>query len=52
VEIVVPSGWRVEGKVAAILGGYEDATTPAPDTAPRVIVRGSAIMGGVEVRNG
>lgn len=52
IGIRVPTGWRVENRVAAILGGYEDrTTTPSDPNAPRLIIRGSAIMGGVEVRN-
>lgn len=51
IEIRVPHGWKVENRVTAILGGYADRTSPAQDGAPRVIVRGAAIMGGVEVRN-
>jgi len=49
IEIRVPRGWRVIGHVAQILGGYEDKSSPAPDNAPRLIIRGSAIMGGIEV---
>ena len=49
IEIRVPRGWKVIGHVAQILGGYEDKTSSAPDNAPRLIIRGSAIMGGVEV---
>jgi len=51
IEIRVPRGWQVVGRVAQILGGYEDKTSSAPEGAPRLIVRGSAIMGGVEVRH-
>ena len=51
IEIRVPTGWKVIGKVAPILGGYEDKTAGAPDGAPRLVIRGSAIMGGIEVRN-
>ena len=52
VEVRVPAGWHVENRVAAILGGVEDRTTPPADPhAPRLILRGSVIMGGLEVRN-
>ncbi len=51
IEIRVPKGWHVVGRVAEVLGGYEDKTASAPENAPRLIVRGSAIMGGVEVKN-
>lgn len=51
IEIRVPRGWRVESHVAEILGGFEDTTATAGENAPRLIVRGSAIMGGIEVKN-
>jgi hypothetical protein len=51
IEIRVPRGWRVESHVAEILGGFEDQTAAASESAPRLIVRGSAIMGGIEVKN-
>ena len=51
IEIRVPRGWHVVGNVAPILGGYEDKTDSAPENAPRLIVRGAAIMGGIEVRH-
>lgn len=50
-EIKVPRGWKVIGNVATILGGYSDLTAEPPEGAPRLIVRGSVIMGGIEVRH-
>jgi hypothetical protein len=52
VGIRIPRGWKLVNQVAPILGGLEDKTDLAADGAPRVIVRGAAIMAGVEVRNG
>ena len=52
IEIVVPRGWHIENRVAPILGGFTDNTAePIVTTAPRLVIRGSAIMGGIEVRN-
>ena len=51
IEIRVPRGWHVVAHVAPILGGYEDKTDTAPENAPRLVIRGSAIMGGIEVRH-
>jgi len=51
IEIRVPRGWQIVSHVAPILGGFEDKTESAPPDAPRLIVRGSAIMGGIEVRH-
>lgn len=51
IDIRVPTGWKVVSHVAEILGAVEDKTAPAGENAPRLVLRGSAIMGGVEVRN-
>ena len=56
VEIRVPEDWTVIVKGVPLLGGYEDNTRP-PDpeiqSGPRqeLVVKGVAIMGGVEVKN-
>ncbi|HKO55702.1 MAG TPA: DUF5668 domain-containing protein [Thermoanaerobaculia bacterium] len=50
IEIIVPRTWRTEVHVTALLGGMSNRTEPVVD-GPRLIVRGSAIMGGIEVRN-
>jgi hypothetical protein len=52
IEVFVPEGWVVDGRVFPLLGGFEDKTRPVPDDgAPRLIVRGMAVMGGVEVKH-
>ena len=52
IDIRVPRGWQVENEVIAILGGVVDKTErDVPAGAPRLIIRGSAIMGGVEVKH-
>jgi hypothetical protein len=52
IEIKVPAGWRVDNRVFAFMAGSEDSTKgSAPPTAPRLTVRGLAVMGGVEIKN-
>jgi hypothetical protein len=56
IELMVPEQWRVTVKGAGVFGGYEDQTHPSPTTAadekrPHLIVTGSAVFGGVSVRN-
>ena len=50
IEVLVPEGWVVESHVFPLMGAYEDNTRPpsAPD-APRLVVRGMVVMGGIEV---
>jgi predicted membrane protein len=52
VDIRVPEDWEVQVKGLAILGGYGDKTRGVVGGGGKVlIVRGTAIMGGVEIKN-
>jgi hypothetical protein len=52
VGLKVPEDWRVSGEVIPLMGGFEDKTKPpAGEAKGHLIVRGIAIMGGVEVTN-
>ena len=52
IEIYVPNTWAIEAKVFPLMGGLGDEThlnTSGP--TKRLVVRGLAIMGGVEIKN-
>lgn len=53
IGITVPRNWIVEPRMAAVLGALVDKTAKpaATNGAPRLILRGSVIMGGIEIRN-
>jgi len=51
IEVKVPPDWTVVSQVDPILGGYDDATQPPKQESKRFVIRGSVIMGGVEVTN-
>ena len=51
VEIKVPPHWRIVGDVLPVMGAFEDNTRPTGDAGPKVMIRGTAIMGGIEVKN-
>jgi Domain of unknown function (DUF5668) len=52
IDLIVPGEWRVVSDVTPILGVFQDLTVvPADPSAPTLIVRGSVVMGGIEVRN-
>jgi hypothetical protein len=52
IEIKVPRGWNVELNVAPVLGAVVlNAARPTRPDAPKLTIRGSVIMGGVEVKN-
>ena len=51
-EIRVPETWSVVIEVIPFMGGCEDKTRPPADPgAPRLIVRGFVMMGGIEFKN-
>jgi len=56
VDVIVPRDWHVTIEGLPLLAGFEDNTRGAGDEAPgeprqELVVRGLAIMGGVEVKN-
>lgn len=51
VEITVPAGWRIVSNVLPVMGGFEDNTRATSETGPTLIVRGTAVMGAIEVKN-
>mgnify|MGYP001390941656 CR=1 FL=1 len=50
-EIKVPESWAVVTKAVPIMGGVEDRTRPPQGEAPRLVIRGFIMMGGVEIKN-
>jgi predicted membrane protein len=51
IEVRVPPDWTVVSQVDPVLGGYDDATQPPKQESKRFVIRGSVIMGGIEVTN-
>lgn len=51
ITVKVPIDWTVEMEGTPILGGFDEKTAVPKDRSKRLIVRGYAIMGGVEIRN-
>jgi len=54
VDVIVPTGWRVDLGGLPIFGGYDDKTTgdgDLPPDAPVLRVAATAIFGGVDVKN-
>ncbi len=51
-KIRVPEEWVVDTRVFPFMGGVDDKTKPPKDAAaPRLVVRGAVIMGGVHIEN-
>lgn len=54
IELLVPKGWDVELEVSAFIGGVsDDRSVPGNrvEGGPRLLVRGSAFMGGVSLED-
>ncbi|MBY0241123.1 MAG: cell wall-active antibiotics response protein [Burkholderiaceae bacterium] len=51
IEIKVPDDWTVSLEGTPLLGGFSERTGAPRDNSKRLIIRGVALMGGVEVRN-
>jgi len=52
IEIYVPESWAVEAKVLPLLGGVGDETRlNKSGPTKRLVIRGLALMGGVEIKN-
>ena len=50
IEITVPPDWAVSNQIVPIMGGAEDKSTGTQASQNRLILRGVAIMGGVEIK--
>ena len=51
IELVVPETWAVELKGVPIMGAFEDNTRQTAGSTQRLVIKGMAIMGGVEVKS-
>lgn len=53
IELKIPPEWTVEGGILPFMGGFENKSQALVDsnTAPRLVLRGYAVMGGVSVGN-
>jgi len=51
ISIKVPTDWTVELEGTPILGGFDEKTMQPKEANKRLVVRGTAIMGGVDIRN-
>jgi predicted membrane protein len=47
----IPEDWLVIFDVTPFMGGYDDKTRPPKDSTKRLVIRGTTIMGGIEIKN-
>jgi hypothetical protein len=50
IEIWVPPDWAVSNQVGVLMAGAEDKSTGNQNARHRLVVRGFAVMGGVEIK--
>ena len=50
IEITVPDNWEVIGQVTPIMAGFELKSTGPWDSRKQLVVKGLALMGGIEVK--
>ena len=53
-KLIVPASWEVKSEATAIFGGIEDKRdlhAIKPDPAKVLIIDGTCIFGGIEIRN-
>jgi predicted membrane protein len=50
-HIIVPPSWKIVMQVTPIMGGVEDKSRPVMGGAQFLYVRGTVLMGGVEISN-
>ncbi|MCH7823368.1 MAG: hypothetical protein IH849_01080 [Acidobacteria bacterium] len=51
IEVLVPPNWVVINKVLPLLGSAEDITRQTPEPGKEILIRGTVLMGGLEIRN-
>jgi hypothetical protein len=51
-EIRIPNEWAVDNRVTYFMGGSNDRSRlPGHPSAPRLVLKGFVMMGGVEIKN-
>ena len=53
-KIILPSNWDIKNEVTAVFGGVEDKRSinlPTPDVTKSIILRGTCVFGGIEIKN-
>jgi predicted membrane protein len=52
IELTIPENWVVDLRVTPLFGGADDKTRPVADpNAPRLLITGTIIFGGLEIKN-
>lgn len=49
--IQIPADWVVEPRLSVFAAGFNDTTRPPVQPAGRLVIRGTALMAGIEIKN-
>lgn len=53
IDVFVPEGWLVDNRAFPLMGGVDDHTErPTTGDAPRLVIRGFILMGGMDIKHG
>jgi hypothetical protein len=47
----IPEDWLVIIDVSPFMGGYDDKTHHPTESTKRLVIKGTTIMGGIEIKN-
>ena len=51
ITIQIPPDWALDPQVSVFAAGFEDKTRPPVQPVGRLVIRGAAFMGGIEIKN-
>jgi predicted membrane protein len=51
ISIQIPPDWSIEPQLSVFAAGFEDKTKPPVQPVGRLVLRGTAFMGGIEAKN-
>jgi predicted membrane protein len=51
ISLRIPEDWAVESKIVALLGGVDDKTRPPSQPVGTLVLQGTVVMGGVEIKD-
>jgi len=53
-KLILPSNWDIKNEITAVFGGVEDKRSinlPMPDPSKTIVLTGSCVFGGIEIKN-
>jgi len=51
ISMRIPEDWLVIFNVTPLMGGYDDKTRPQKESTKHLVIKGTTVMGGIEIKN-